>query len=629
VRGLWLVAASAVAVSAFTALSRVPAHVLNTQESQYDASAQIITINGQSAGGQPFVPASSAVTNFSAYLQNHSNDTGETTVFASIRPGNDRARAPIWSGAKALATGWGGGWVRFDDLRVPVTAGSRYYLVLQASHADHSPIRSGTVIWDGRSGGDATGLAFAVNTPSADDCAVSATPDADDCLPARVMYVTDSSRSAGVLGHVPGTPPGSTNPYISVTTSQSFNGVSGEGMRFIPGADVMQLRDGSVVYVPPGAAAPVVGRPSDPAVVALEHDDAAFLAAGTVPGTDNAQIDASRRALLDMRSLTAPNGASGAAADTYWSYTWPRDSAWTAAAFAMTGHSALALSQLRFDQRVQRADGSWAARVSAGGVVPDKRVDQWDDQGWIPWATYVWYSEAPAAGRAADLASLYPMVEKAADFAIRHQQSNGLISASSDYFEVPESAIPLGEEAPILSGLRAAAALATAMGDTADHDAFISAANRLSAGITNIFGANHYTRHATDAAGYDPDMAVAWLDAPFAPESAPIDSAMNTTFAAIQGPVGGIKPSRIDFGNAWCPETAAYALGYAASGQTSTAQELVTWLLAHRGPSGSLPEQVDNAGNPSSVTPLAWTSAAYLLTVSQLSGRAVPIPPTS
>jgi glucoamylase len=43
------------------------------------------------------------------------------------------------------------------------------------------------------------------------------------------------------------------------------------------------------------------------------------------------------------------------------------------------------------------------------------------------------------------------------------------------------------------------------------------------------------------------------------------------------------------------------------------ARHWLGWLAAHRTSSGALPEQVNAAGQPASVAPLAWTDAITLL----------------
>jgi GH15 family glucan-1,4-alpha-glucosidase len=72
---------------------------------------------------------------------------------------------------------------------------------------------------------------------------------------------------------------------------------------------------------------------------------------------------------------------------------------------------------------------------------------------------------------------------------------------------------------------------------------------------------------------------------------------------------------------AWTPETASFALFDAATGQHGRAAALLAWLAAHRTTVGSLPEQVNSAGQPASVAPLSWTEAVTLLALLAQTGH--------
>ena len=51
----------------------------------------------------------------------------------------------------------------------------------------------------------------------------------------------------------------------------------------------------------------------------------------------------------------------------------------------------------------------------------------------------------------------------------------------------------------------------------------------------------------------------------------------------------------------------------ASTGQHDQAAALLDWLTAHRTKLGSLPEQVNSAGQPACTAPLAWSDAVTLL----------------
>jgi len=172
--------------------------------------------------------------------------------------------------------------------------------------------------------------------------------------------------------------------------------------------------------------------PSGP--TALSPAQRRFLAAGTVPGQTRWQRQLAAAALADLRLLTRPNGAVAAAWYGQWKYAWPRDASWVAAALAVTGHSATALRILRFLARGMTPSGRFAARYRLSGApVWTGLAPELDDNGWFPWAVWVWYASAagPGAGRDAagrdaaggaaarnELAALWPAVSRSADYAI-------------------------------------------------------------------------------------------------------------------------------------------------------------------------------------------------------------------
>ncbi|KJY36549.1 hypothetical protein VR44_07780, partial [Streptomyces katrae] len=176
----------------------------------------------------------------------------------------------------------------------------------------------------------------------------------------------------------------------------------------------------------------------DPAALAQVAESRRWLASGTVPGGSGARREGAERALLSMRALLRPNGAFAAAWYPFWDFSWPRDSAFAAAAFAHTGHDEEAYRILRYNAGTQRPDGTWEARTRLDGSgPPDDRRWQLDANGWVPWAAWQWYRTAPAAGRAERLRALYPALAKAADFTAGSLDAEGLPPASPDYWELP------------------------------------------------------------------------------------------------------------------------------------------------------------------------------------------------
>ncbi len=364
---------------------------------------------------------------------------------------------------------------------------------------------------------------------------------------------------------------------------------------------------------------------------------ARWLAAGTIPGTGPVLRSMAERALLDLYLSVQPDGAVVAGYYHGWDHAWPRDSSWVAVALAVTGHGADALRVLRFLGQEQNRNGTWAARyqTNGGGPVLDGRPAELDAVGWVPWAVWSWYQSAggSAAGRAGggaavrqQLAGLWPMVNAAAGAAERSLTPDGLPGPATDYWE-HGSQVTLGTTAPLLTGLRAAADIAAALGRTGASQRWGAAASRLGTAVQASFGCYGDNRLPRDSSG--PDAAITWLGPPFGPASAALERDEQAAQRALTLPNGGLLPGTDWPGNlstAWTAETAFFALSDAETGQHAAASTLLDWLAAHRTTLGELPEQVDAAGRPGSVAPLAWTDAAVLLTlVAQSGGQRLPV----
>jgi GH15 family glucan-1,4-alpha-glucosidase len=405
--------------------------------------------------------------------------------------------------------------------------------------------------------------------------------------------------------------------------------------QFEPDSSILRTAGG--LYLAPGKAGPLTPAESV-CVAATERADRNWLGAGRVPGATATQRSMATRALLDLRLAVQPDGAvlAGWRSGSY-EYGWPRDSSWVAVALTDTGHPALAYQVLRFLQRMQPPDGIWAARYlpDGSGPVRDGRPAELDADGWVPWAVWSWavtQQLKPASQPRRELALLWPMVTLAADADASSLTGDGLPGPAMDYWE-DSVQVTLGTAAPLLAGLRAAADLATDVGGaTATHDGhrWAAAAARLARAIAATFGQAGYQR--TPAAGSGADAAVAFLGPPFAVPGPALLRAARSAQRALTVANGGLRPGANWPGTpdvAWTPETAFFALFDASTGQHGQASALLAWLAAHRTKLGSLPEQVNSAGQPASVAPLAWTDAVTLLALLAQSGPlpTIPVPP--
>nr|WSX47994.1 hypothetical protein OG409_02935 [Streptomyces sp. NBC_00974] len=402
------------------------------------------------------------------------------------------------------------------------------------------------------------------------------------------------------------------------------------GARYVEGSSVLQLASGRWMYLPDAMTSSTVVDPGHPPAWRQIARSRAWLASGRVPGRSPAQRAAAERALLAMRALLRPNGATAAGWSPGWSYSWPRDSSFVAAAFAHTGHDAEAYRILRYSSATQREDGSWDARTKLDGSgPPDGRRRQLDANGWVPWATWQWYQTAPPATRRARLSTLYPMIRKAADHAAGSLGQDGLPPASPDYWELMTSATTIGTAAPLLAGLNSSADLAREADRPDDAARWARSARRLSTGIAAQFAPLGYRRTADGRHGHD--SAVAFMAPPFNAAPAGLPGALDDTYGALLLPNGGLTPGNDRTapwgGNAWTPSTALFALAWAATGRPAEAGQVLDWVLSKRNSLGELPEKVDKEGRPAAVAPLAWTGSISILSLVALDGTVLPTPP--
>ncbi|AWZ06008.1 glycoside hydrolase family 15 [Streptomyces sp. ICC4] len=416
----------------------------------------------------------------------------------------------------------------------------------------------------------------------------------------------------------------------NATATEGVSRSLAQGARYVEGSNVLRLASGRWTYLPDaGTVSDTVDAGHPPALRQIERSRA-WLAAGGVPGASPAHRAAAERALLSLRALLRPNGAMAAGASHGWQYSWPRDSSFACAAFALTGHDAEAHRILRHSAATQRADGTWEARTELDGSgPPDGRRWQLDANGWVPWATWQWYQSAPRATRGGRLAALYPMIRKAADHAADSLRPDGLPPASPDYWELMTATANIGTAAPLLAGLNASADLAREAGRPADAERWARAAGRLSAGISARFLPLGYQRTADGRHGRD--SAVAFMAPPFNEAPAGLARALDSTYGELLLPNGGLTPGNDPGapwgGNAWTPSTAFFALAWAATGRPAKAGPVLDWVLSKRNSLGELPEKVDKRGRPSSVAPLAWTASIAVLTLVALDGTVLPTPP--
>ncbi|MFG2873605.1 hypothetical protein ACGFYU_00990 [Streptomyces sp. NPDC048337] len=610
------------------ALTGAPAVLPNTAAAvPYDGQTRRETAlfsvkSTNNAAAQAFTVADTRLSRISVYL---GSGAATGTVTAQIRRVRTDAGSAVASATLNLAAlgGAGAGWVEFP-VSAAVTAGTTYYLFVQATTAESKPIAwYGTrqsvpgsltswnydrAYWGGWHA-DTSRLAFHVNPTGSERCG--------ETEPCYVPTSALAARTSGLL----------TNRVATEAALPSF----AVGASYVDGSNVLRLPSGRWRYLPDGASASTVVEANDAGALAQVDESRAWLASGRVPGSTAAQRAAAQRALLSMRALLKPGGAFAAAWSPPWEYSWPRDGAFAAVAFAATGHHDEAYRILGYDARTQRADGTWEARTKLDGSgPPDARKWQLDANGWVPWATWQWYRAAPPEGRDERLRALYPMVRKAADYAARSLGPNGLPPASPDYWELDTATTNIGTAAPLLSGLNASADLADRLGMGADAQRWGDAAARLSAGIATAFAPLGYQRTIDGKHGRD--SAVAFMAPPFNAAPPGLGAALDSTYRALLLPNGGVSPGNdpdFSWGSyAWTASTSFFALAWSGTGEQAKAGRVLDWVLSKRNGLGELPETVNGAARPSSVAPLGWTDSLVVLSALALQGSPQPTPPT-
>ncbi|MBW5486155.1 hypothetical protein [Streptomyces bambusae] len=573
------------------------------------------------AAAQAFTVDDTRISRVSVYI---ASGAATGTVTAQIRGDRSDAGSVLASRTVTLASlgGAGAGWLEFP-LQAEVTPGTPYYLHLQATTTENRPIAwygtTGSVpdsltswnydkaYWGGWHAASSR-LAFHVDPTGAERCG-----ETEQCyVPTKAL----AARTAGLLAHR--------------TAVEAVSPAFAVGASYVEGSNVLRLPSGRWRYLPTGAQGSVVVPADDPGALDQISESRAWLDSGRVPGRDAAQRAAARRSLLTLRALLRPGGAFAAAWSPAWQYSWPRDGAFAAVAFAATGHDEEAYQVLRYDAATQRPDGTWEARTKLDGSgPPDSRAWQLDGNGWVPWATWQWYEHAPPGDRDARLRTLYPMVRAAADHAAGSLGPDGLPPASPDYWELGTDSTNIGTAAPLLAGLNAAADLAGRLGLPQDADRWSAAARRLARGIDTSFAPRGYPRTADGRHGRD--SAAAFMAPPFNEPAPGLGEALDSTYRALLLPNGGLSPGNDpdhSWGSyAWTASTSFFALAWAHLDEPAKADRVLGWVLSKRNGLGEVPETVNGAGNPSSVAPLGWTDALLVMTALARQGDPLPTPP--
>jgi GH15 family glucan-1,4-alpha-glucosidase len=345
--------------------------------------------------------------------------------------------------------------------------------------------------------------------------------------------------------------------------------------------------------------------------------------------------------------------------DTY-SYAWPRDGALVSAALLRSDHPVGAERFLEFCARVISPEGfvrhkynpdgtlasSWHGYVRDGQpVLPIQE----DETALVVWAVAAYFDQY----RRVDTVAPYyrALVTRPGDFLLGYvDPRTGLPLPSYDLWE-ERWGVHLFTVAAVIAGLRAAARLARAFGETERAGSYEAGADRMLQAMRATMwseGDGRFVRMVTPGpSGYQLDRTV---DASvfgvvelgvLPPDDPQVESTMRNVEERlrVQTEVGGLARYENDPyqqmekgdlqrvpGNPWFVSTlwlARYHLMRAQSpADLSRGLDLIAWAARHARPSGVMAEQLHpHTGEPLSVSPLTWSHAAYVMAVEEYLDR--------
>ncbi|MBI1722444.1 MAG: glycoside hydrolase family 15 protein [Gemmatimonadetes bacterium] len=380
-------------------------------------------------------------------------------------------------------------------------------------------------------------------------------------------------------------------------------------------------------------------------------------------------VERFKQSLLILRSQIDHAGAIIASNDTditqfardTYSYMWPRDGALVSIALMRSGHTGAPEKFLHFCARVISPHGyvrhkynpdgtlasSWHGYVRNGEQVLPIQEDETALVIWALWQYFELYQ------RIEETAPFYrSLVTRPADFMVGFvDRRTGLPLPSHDLWE-ERWGVHAFTVAAVIAGLRAAARVTEAFGESQRAAAYRAGADRMLEGMRAIMWNEREGRFARMASpgpgGYTLDMTV---DSSLfglvefgvlAPDDPQAESTLRQVEERlwVQTEVGGLARYENDYyqqiekkdtkrvpGNPWFISTlwlARYRLLRAKTIEECTrGRELIEWAARRALPSGTMAEQLHPyTGEPLSVSPLTWSHAAYVRAVREYIDRA-------
>ncbi|BBG24147.1 glycoside hydrolase family 15 protein [Sulfuracidifex tepidarius] len=322
-------------------------------------------------------------------------------------------------------------------------------------------------------------------------------------------------------------------------------------------------------------------------------------------------------------------------ADSY-QYCWPRDCAYASYALEVAGYRELVNRHLHFMECLTSNEGFFYHKYNPDGSLASS---------WHPWvmegrpiypiqedetALPIWLMGAhfEAVGDVDEIEKPYKRFVKRSMRFLMDYMEEGLPKPSFDLWE-ERYGIHMFTVATVYGALQKGALLAKAMGDEVLAEDSIEVATSLKEVAMKRLVSNGRFIRRIDEHG-EKDMVVdASMYAPyFFGMVKPDDPIMVKTIQEIEGKLkvnGGIIRYENDFyqrrkkdPNPWVITTLWVAEYYADLGKVEKAMEYINWVSSKAIPSGLLPEQVDpETGEPTSVTPLVWSHAEYIIAINK------------
>lgn len=213
-------------------------------------------------------------------------------------------------------------------------------------------------------------------------------------------------------------------------------------------------------------------------------DYSQWLAKGTTLSTSDSGVNSAyNRALVVMRNAQNPTTGLFPATTNPGSYgykAWVRDSSMTAMALDAAGHYATAAKYWAWMDTNQQSNGTWMTTYDLWTGASISFVQpEYDSVGMFLMGIYHHYE---LTKNGAFLASMWPAVQRAADFIMNNIATNGLGAADHSVWE-QNQAYWTFTQAMYVSGLRAAAQMSAVEGDQANVDAWSGAASTIQSAI--------------------------------------------------------------------------------------------------------------------------------------------------